>query len=167
MKKTSKPLRESSVFSNATESMMRISPDLIAVLHPSDDPQLVDDEWKVFRADGNVDTGFTVQIGQAGYFYVNEHRNEERGLIMVAHSEHTKLADAFREAIDLIGRQHVLLAVELVDGGNLQAPKFRWVCSCGEKGIPVGSHAIPGEDWARGAFKHHVSRINYNAKGAS
>jgi hypothetical protein len=141
------------VSAHVTKAIVKLLADagLTAKLIEAEEPDVVDDEFQILR--GGKETGFTVQIGIGGHFYVNEHRNDAKGMVMVAYNEHRELASAFREAIDLLRRQHTLLRVEAVG-----AAQFRWVCSCGKTGIPVGSARVDGEDWARGAFKFHASR---------
>jgi hypothetical protein len=56
--------------------------------------------------------------------------------------------------------KHELVRIEEV--WEKSGLKHRWVCSCGERGIPVGCAVLQGEEWARGAFKHHVSKIDYD-----
>lgn len=67
----------------------------------SADDESVDDEIQILR-DTGARTGYSVQIGLGGFFYVNHHENPGTDdIVMTSHGEFRSLAAALRHAAKL------------------------------------------------------------------
>lgn len=65
-------------------------------------------------------------------------------------------------AIVDVDESGVRTAHELVEIEQVVPGKARFVCSCGEVGIPVGCAVFPGVEWATLAHEYHAK---LNAEG--
>jgi hypothetical protein len=77
---------------------------LTARLVRSNDPDVEDDQIKIFR--GDIDTRVTIQISRGGGgYYVNEYRGEGSELVMIARGAFRALRKAVDHAIKTVQAQ--------------------------------------------------------------
>lgn len=70
---------------------------------PADDPQLVDDEIDIYC--GPTKSAISIQIGQCGHYYINEHIYKDGHLDAVRHhGEHRSLSVALDRALTLASK---------------------------------------------------------------
>ena len=62
-------------------------------------------------------------------------------------------------AADSLVTDHQFLGLE--ESFTPTGLKYRWLCSCGAKGLFVGCAAFDGKEWATGAFRFHQTKLNY------